>query len=490
MSAVEATHVSSLQGDLPLSLTGKGVLVGIIDTGIDYLNEEFMNSEGKTRITAIWDQTVSSKTNNNKIVPYGTVFTKEDINKAIELYKSGGDPYSIVPSKDEIGHGTNMAGIVGAYGKKKEIKGVAPECEFVIVKLSQANNVKSSLNINIPIYGLASIIVAIEYLKKILLTEGKPIVILLPLGTNMGNHKGNNIFHSFIESVSSNVGIVIVTGAGNEALKDGHVSGMIKKKDLVESVGVIFDEKQRNMIIEVWGDLPNIFDISVVSPSGEETGFIPAVLNSDKKYSFVFEKTEVQIQYFIPEEYSGEELISIYFSKITPGMWILKLRLKQGEMATFNAWLLQSGIAFPGTRFSTSDPYGTVTIPGDSDFVITVASYNQNNNSLLLNSGVSFRDEQIDKIDFAAGGVNTATVGLSKSIKVINGTSLSAAIGAGACALLFQWGIVEGNYPYLYIQSLKTFLRRGVDHRTNDVYPNSNWGYGMLNIYKIFESMK
>ena len=104
-------------------------------------------------------------------------------------------------------------------------------------------------------------------------------------------------------------------------------------------------------------------------------------------------------------------------------------------------------------------------------------------------SGLSFRQEYINKIDFAAGGVNTMTVVLNNSTQIINGTSLSAAIGAGACVLLFQWGIVQGNYPYMYSQSIKTFLRRGVNKRGKDIYPNPQWGYGIINFYKIFEEM-
>lgn len=489
ISAIDEAKVSSIQGGQPLNLTGKGVIVGIIDTGIDYLNKEFMDEEGKTRIVEIWDQTINSNINENKSVPFGTVYNKEQINRAINLYRNGGDPYSIVPSKDENGHGTNMAGIVGASGKNENIKGVAPECEFVIVKLSEANLLKKRLNINIPVYALPSIFIAVEYLKRILLNKNKPVVILLPLGSNNGNHKGDNIFNSFIESVSSNVGIVLVTGSGNEALQDGHVSGIIMNKDRIESIGLVIAENQKTMIAEFWIDLPNIMDISVVAPSGEETGFVTSTLNVNKKFSFTVEKTDIQIQYFLPEEYTGDQLISIYFSNISEGLWLLKLRLKYGEVATYNAWILQNGIALPGTRFSSSDPYGTVTIPGDSDFVVTVAAYDQNTDSLVPYSGVSFREEYIDKIDFAAGGANTKTVGLNNSIKIINGTSLSAAIGAGACILLFEWGIVKGNYPYMYVQSIKTFLRRGVDKRRNDIYPNPNWGYGMLNIYKIFEMM-
>ena len=190
------------------------------------------------------------------------------------------------------------------------------------------------------------------------------------------------------------------------------------------------------MGIEIWIDLPSIVDINLVSPSGEETGFIQAAINVQRDNKFIFEKTQTRISYFLPEEYAGNELISIYFANIASGIWQIKLKLRSGETAKYNAWLWQYGLSLPNTRFSPSDPYGTITTPGDSNFVVTVAAYNQNNNNLLTYSGLSFRQEYINKIDFAAGGVNTMTVGLNNSTQIINGTSLSAAIGAGACVLL------------------------------------------------------
>ena len=488
ISAIESAQVNLLQASIPLALNGEGVVLGIIDTGIDYLSEEFRDNNGQSRIIYIWDQTIQSD-NKNIIVPFGSVYTREQINKAIEVHQAGGNPYDIVPSRDVNGHGTAMAGIVGATGINKDIKGIAPECQFVVVKLSEANYTKKLMGIKKPLFSLPAIFSAIEYLKNILFTEEKPLVILLPLGSNNGNHKGDNIFDSFIESVSSNVGIIIVTGSGNEANKDGHVSGTIVDRENIEVIDLLVEDNQKYMYTEIWVDLPSIIDINLVSPSGEETGFIKGSVNIYKTNNFIFEKTQTRITYYLPEEYTGEELISIYFADIAPGIWQIKLKLRNGEMAKYNAWLWQSSIALPGTRFLPSNQYGTVTIPGDSDFVVTVAAYNQNNNNLLSYSGVSFKEEYIDKIDFAAGGVNTMTVGLDNSTQVINGTSLAAAIGAGACVLLFQWGIVKSNYPYMYSQSIKTFLRRGVIKRGKDIYPNPEWGYGIINFYKIFENM-
>lgn len=489
ISAIQATQVDFLQVSLPLNLTGHDVVVGIIDTGIDYLNEEFTDEKGKTRINQIWDQTIEPKDGEKSYVPFGTVYNRDEIDRAIEAKRRGEDPYKIVPSVDKIGHGTNMAGIVGASGKNPLIKGVAPECEFVIIKMVEAIRIKQEFSLDTPVFNITSIFAAIEYLRKYLLVTNKPVCILLPLGSNNGDHRGTNILDSYIESVCSINGIVLVTGAGNEGAKDGHASGLIKDKNRSEIVDLIIAEGQKSLFLEIWIELPNIAEVNIIAPSGEETGVIPAILNISKKYSFIFEQTRAEVYYYLPEEYSGAEMIRIYFYDLQPGIWKLTLGAKLGENIRYDAWILQSDLVKPGTRFVTGDNYGTVTTPGDSDFVITVAAYNQNNNNLLSYSGVAFREDYSDKVDFAAGGVNTMTVGLDNKIDVINGTSLSAAIGAGACVLLFQWGVVDGNYRYMYSQSMKTFLTRGTKQRPGDEYPNPHLGYGLINFYEIFSKM-
>ena len=102
---------------------------------------------------------------------------------------------------------------------------------------------------------------------------------------------------------------------------------------------------------------------------------------------------------------------------------------------------------------------------------------------------MAFSDNYIGIIDVAAGGVNARTVAPNNTTAIVNGTSVSAAILAGACAMLFQWGIVEGNYPNIYSQTIKTYIERGTVQRSGDIYPNPQWGYGILNILKMFQNM-
>ncbi len=133
VSPQETDNISTIVNNPYLGLDGSGVIVGIVDTGIDYLNKEFMREDDTSRILTIWDQKSTKKPNDSVYV--GSIFTNEDINNAIKSKEDGGDPYAIVDSRDEIGHGTKLASIIGARGYNRNIKGIAPNCDFAIVKL-------------------------------------------------------------------------------------------------------------------------------------------------------------------------------------------------------------------------------------------------------------------------------------------------------------------------------------------------------------------
>ena len=489
ISPIGAANVGSVQINTPLNLTGRDVLVGIIDTGIDYLSNEFMTTSGKTRINFIWDQTIENKAGINRTVPYGTEYYSEEINIAIELFKQGKDPYVVVPSKDKIGHGTNMASIIGAAGINNELKGVAPECEFCIVKLAEPIIYKDDTNINIPVFDLTSIFIGIVRLYEYSLKSLKPMVIYLPLGSNSGNHRGNGIINELIQNVSSSVGVVVVTGAGNEGAEGGHTSGTISTVGGTEDIYLNISKEQNSLVVEIWVETPNIMSINVISPSGEDTGIIPVLINSKQEFNFVFEKVSVQVFYFIPEATTGDELILVYFQNLQPGTWKLRLTANIITNGVFNAWIPVKGISLGDTAFIQSDNYGTFTTPGDSPNIITAAAYNQNNNNTLKYSGMAFKNDLLQTINIAAGGVNQKALGPNNKVDIVSGTSVSAAVVSGVCLLMFQWGIVDDNFPSMYSESLITFLVRGAGKRRGDLYPNPEWGYGMLDVFKIFSTI-
>ncbi|MBN1045289.1 peptidase S8, partial [Clostridium botulinum] len=421
--------------------------------------------------------------------PYGALYVKDKINEAIKAYNEGKSPYDIVPSIDEIGHGTSMSGIIGATGKNPELKGVAPDCKFVVVKLIEDYSNKAQFNAQVPIFNITAIISALEFLYEYSLRKSEPMVIYLPLGSNSGNHRGNGILPEYIESISNSRGIVVVTGAGNERSRAGHASGVISKAGETRNVELNVSPNQKYLWVEIWVEAPNIMTVDIVSPSGENTGVIPAIINLSEEYNFIFEKTSIKIEFYIPEENTGDELIRIDFFDLQPGIWKIKLIANLVLDGKYNIWIPQYGLSVGDTSLSPSDPFGTFTNPGDSTSIITVAAYNQNNNNIVNYSGMSFLDDYIDRVDIAAGGVNAVTVAPNNAITTVNGTSVSAAVVAGTCAILFQWGIIEGNDPYMYSQTMKTYLTRGTKQRSGDSYPNPQWGYGILDVLGIFSNM-
>lgn len=491
ISPLEASQANFLQlENLPLNLTGKGVTVAVIDTGIDYLNEEFMDRDGISRIDLIWDQTIDSDKEYKDVrVPFGTVYTHQEIQSAIDENKKGNDPYAIVPSKDKYGHGTKMTGLIGATGKNPSLRGVVPDCRFISIKLIEDIGYKDFFNATVPIFNICMLFSSLEFLYQYSLKSNSPLVIYLPLGSNLGNHRGIAIIDQFIDFISLHTNIIVVTCTGNEARTDTHSMGQITGEEQTKVIDLDIPSEEKNMWVEIWVDAPNILSIDVISPSGENTGIINSLINNTIYYTFLFEQTSLKVNYYIPEEFSGNELIRLRFSNLQPGIWRLRL---SGELildATFNAWIPQKGLISPGTRLTPSYTYGTITNPGNSEFAATIAAYNQSNNNILNYSGLARSSDFANTIDVAAGGFNALTVAPGNKTDIVNGTSVASAIGAGACAMLFQWATVDKNDPYPYAKTLKTYLARGISTRPGDLYPNPQWGYGMLNIFNMFKNM-
>lgn len=490
ISPLEASKANFLQLDLPLNLTGKGVNVAMIDTGIDYLNEELMDNNGQTRVEIIWDQTISGiKPFEESPIPFGTLFRKNEIQAAISAYREGKSPYDIVASKDEIGHGTNAAGIIGSAGKNPNLKGVVPECDFLVVKLIRDYSYEAQFKVNIPVYNITAIMAALEFVYRYALAHPKPTIIYFPLGTNLGNRRGSGLLEQYIQNISVNRGIALVTSTGNQRANSEHTSGFISGVGMTSVIEIDVSPLQNDLWVEVWVDAPNIMSLEIISPAGESSGLISALINTLISYKFIFEKTTIKVNYYIPEEFTGDELIRIRFYNLQPGIWRLRLIGNSILNGRYNAWMNQNEITVGETKFSPEDTYGTITNPNGANFIITAAGYNQNNNNVVNYSGMAFVDQYVNVIDVAAGSVNALTIAPNNKVAVANGTSVAAAIVAGACAMLFEWGIVKGNDPHMYAQTLKTYLARGTTRRGGDIYPNPQWGYGMLNILLMFENM-
>lgn len=489
ISPTDVDGIASIKINNYLNLTGKGVIVGMIDTGIDYLNKELIREDGTSRIIKIWDQSIQS----NKIegLYIGTEYNNEDINKAIQASNAGGNPYDIVPTKDENGHGTSMAGIIGARGYNSKIEGIANDCDFIIVKLIVSLNYNKILRENnlpvVPVYNNSEVLSAIEYLRKSAYELRRPLVIYLGVGSQNGSHDGVNITSRFITSIARRRDIVVVAGTGNSGASEGHSTNF---------VGIVGESKESELLItkeikvftlQVWIKRPNKMSLNIIAPTGEESGFITPNIESKDKRQFYLLNTEVEIRGYDPESFTGHQLFIIDFKGIKRGVWKIRLRGEYITDGRYDIWLVDKTLLPEGTKFLNPNPYNTLTIPSTASNVITVAYYDGTTKSIVSSSGKGFNTNYLINPDIATEGINILTISSgSDSIAKVSGSSAAASIVVGACALLLQWGIVDGNDTSLYSTKMRSLLIYSADREDIYEYPNENLGYGKLNLQDVF----
>ncbi|WP_291547276.1 S8 family peptidase [Clostridium sp. HMP27] len=490
----ESANIYQFHVNPYLNLLGTGVYVGIIDTGIDYLNKEFMYEDDTTKILSIWDQSDNEGTH-PKGLNYGTEYNRAQINEAITISKNQGDPYRVVRQRDTIGHGTQMAGIIGARGYNKEIIGAAPDVQFIVVKLRQASADAidegiASISTPVPVYEGTDIITAIRYVSDVAKSLNKPTVIFIPLGTNCGPHDGNTIIERYIDEVSKVRGIAVVTGVGNEGDENGHTSGTLEKQGDRKVIELNMAPEQRSLVFQIWVRRPDVFSIGIVSPSGETIDRIPAKLQEVEQINLVFERSRVFVEYSLPEELTGDELILIRIENARPGVWQFVLYGDLVLDGRYDAWLPQKPLVREGTRFLNPTPFVTIQTPATARQVLVAAFYNQNTNAIVVESGRGYTRDGRVVPNVAAGGINAKTTAVGGGVTTISGSSVAAAVYAGACALLYQWGLVDGNDPSLFVGKMKTYFIRGARRRQGDIYPNPEWGYGQLDLERVFETIR
>ena len=493
ISPLEASGAPVFNNNPYLRLNGRGVLVGIIDTGIDYLNKEFQREDDTTRIVRIWDQTIQGDKDIYDL-KYGTEYTEDQINQAISLQTSGGDPYSIVPSKDDIGHGTRLAGIIGGRGINPDLKGAAPDCQFVIVKLSRATKVELDAAVidktDVPSYTPWSALLALRYIIAVARELKRPVVVFEPLGSNMGSHIGNGIVEQSINNYSSQSGTVVVVPTGNQGNTDTHTEGIIESAGDIKDIEIRVGEKQKNLPIEIWVNKPNRVKLSIVSPSGEVIDNLEAKNTNNERIKFLYEGTEMIVNFTSPELSTGDSLIFIRAYNLKAGIWKFRLTGQYIVDSKYYAWIPQRELLDSETKFLNSVGYTTLTLSSTSSGAISVAYYNQDDNSVISESGRGYTRYGMIKPDIAAGGFNAIVTNPGGGTSVISGSSVAGAVVAGCCALILQWAVVDKNYPDIYSIQVKTYIISGAKGRPGDVYPNREWGYGMFDMQGVFDRIR
>lgn len=487
--SMEASGIPEIQNQPILALKGNGVLVGFIDTGIDYQNQVFRNLDGSSRIAAIWDQTIQSGDPPEGFL-YGTEYTKQQIDEALESE----NPLVVVPSIDENGHGTFLAGIAaGSENEDGSFFGAAPKSMIAMVKLKPAKRYLRDfffIKEGAEAYQENDLMAGMDYLRKLAEKLDMPLVIGIGLGTNQGSHFGLAPIEQLIRQISSVVGNIVVTAAGNETGRGHHYHGIYPSEQEYEEVEIRVGEEERGFSLEFWARAPEYYSIAIRSPSGEYTPRIVTRFTSSQVLDFVFEETKIYVDYRTVVQGEGDFLILIRFQNPTPGIWTIRVYNSLYINGNYNMWLPMYGFISPDTVFLRPSPDTTLTIPATTGNVIVTSAYNHVNGGIYINSSRGYPLSNIIKPDLAAPGVNVYGPLVGNRFGRMTGTSVAAAHMAGAAALLLEWALVRDNREILTTGDAIAFFIRGASRKPGVVYPNREWGYGTLDVYQVFERIR
>lgn len=463
--------------DMPLSLRGKGTLIGIVDSGIDYENAEFRNEDGTTRIVSLWDQSVNGRPPAGYLA--GTEYTREQIDAALAT-EDKEVRRQMVKTSDVSGHGTAVAGIAAGNGRGSEgrrFRGAAPEAELIIVKMGAPREGGFPRT--------TELMRGVDYIVRKAVELRRPVAINISFGNTYGSHDGTSLVERFLNDIADMWKNVICIGSGNEGASAGHVSGKVRRQ-ISETVELAVQQREPALSIQIWKSYVDEMGVSVISPSGRQVGPFYEFLGAQR---YILGDTELLIYYGEPKPYSVKQ--EIYLSLlpgkqyIESGVWKIVLtpgRIVDGE---YQMWLPTQTSLNMGTAFLQPNSMSTLTIPSTASLAVTVAAYDARTFSYADFSGRGpagmYEGENVLKPDIAAPGVRVTAPVPGGGYQSFSGTSFAAPFVTGSAALLMEWGIVRGNDPYLYGEKVKAYLRKGAKQLAGyERWPNALLGYGAL----------
>ena len=508
-TSFDASGITATLNQPLLNVRGQGVLIGFLDTGIDYLREDFKVSDGRTRIAAVWDQTIQSgnyeedtgeaagteqydRKQAQGMVQYGTVYTREVINAALAAEREGQNPYDIVPSRDENGHGTFLAGVAAA-SETADYIGAAPEAEILMVKLKPAKKYLRDFYLlpeRVEAYSETDMMMGVRFLQQYAIREKKPLVICVGLGTASGSRTGALPFADLLNTLARQVNTVVVTCTGNEANNRTHTSGLAVSDTEPSEIEITVGAGERGFVMEIWAESLDILSVAITSPSGERIPRIPARIDTGGVYNFLLERSQVAVDYRVVESASGYEVIFMRFINPAQGIWKIHVYSLTNIVGRYNAWLPLKQFLSGDTYFLNSNPSTTLTEPGAAERVISVGAYNHITDASYAASGRGYTATGLIKPDFVAPGVDVYGVRAGGGYTTRTGTSVAAAHAAGAAALLLTWGVKDGNLPYMGTNEVKSVLIRGAKRENSTVYPNNIYGYGKMDVIEAFNKLR
>lgn len=453
-------------------LTGRGVLVAVLDSGITYQRADFRKRNGDTRIRFLWDQTL------------GREFNEEQINEALRA-DTEQQGFEAVPSVDVSGHGTAVAGIAAGYHPEREYTGAAPEADLLIVKLGVPGELGFPRTTEI----MRGVTYALRKAEEL----NMPLVINLSFGNSYGSHDGSSLLERFLDNASEIGRTVICVGSGNEGSSGGHLSGNVNR---LQEVELAVAEYETGVNVQIWKNYNDVYEIRLRSPGGEEAEVTASVESG--KYTLTLEQTQILVYLGEPTPYSVAQEIYLDMLPlrqedspyINSGVWTIIINPVKVVTGEYYLYLPAGAGRNSRTVFYGPTPEVTLTIPSTAAKVITVGAYNSTYDAYADFSGRGYADADrtigvvtagLTKPDLVAPGVDILAPDRYNGYAGFTGTSFATPIVTGSAALLMEWGIVRGNDSYLYGEKVKAYLRAGAQPlRGEEVYPNDRVGFGKL----------
>lgn len=481
------------------SYRGKGVIVGIFDSGIDWKHEDFIDAQGKSRILLLWDMTDNGGPHPEGF-DYGTEYTQAQINDEID-----GTPTGLVREKDTVGHGSHVAGIAagdgsatGNGGEPGTYMGMAPLADLIIVKGGD-NSFSTSNQVNGTYY-------FIEKAKNL----GRPVVVNFSISGHLGPHDGTELHEQAIDAAVGK-GKAIVVAASNEGGEPLHAREEIGAGEKLKTTFNIL-EGAEDLWIDIWHKGTDRMEITITTP----TGYTTSAYRSGSLENWKYWNTDAgRVGLVAPlknSENQDYEFIIWIDNKggkaIKTGEWYFELKGVQISNGRFDAYTNTSKAEFT----SNVDLTGLVGMPGTARGAITVAAYvtknswkSQNGSNYYYSSRPTLWDiaafsspgptrDGREKPEITAPGQGIVSV-LSRDSEpsasniipdgvhyLTQGTSMAAPHVTGAAALIFE------KKPDLSSSQVKALLSQSgyVDSYTGDVW-NPDWGFGKLVIPAAME---
>ena len=453
-------------------LYGDGVLVAVLDSGVDYAHPDFRNEDGTTRILALWDQTIPGRPPAGYRI--GTEYTKEQIDEAL----AQSDPVrrrELVPSTDASGHGTRVLGIAAGNGRAGGIRyrGVAPRSSILVVKLGVPRTDSFPRT--------TELMQALDYCIRKAMEYSLPVAVNISFGNTYGAHDGTSLLETYITDMANIWKSVICIGTGNEGYAAGHASDSLQegeKKRIQLAVG----EYEGALNLQIWKSYLDDISVSLESPGGRSAGFIRNVPGAQR---FALEQTDILLYYGEPSPYSQSQEIYLEFlpqtEYVDSGIWTLTLEAREIRDGRFHLWLPSAAVLNANTRFLEPEPYITLTIPSTARRTVAVGAYDSRSRTYADFSGRGDTRDGRERPILAAPGVDVVTTVPGGGYAAATGTSFATPFVTGAAALLMQWGITDGNDPFLYGEKAAAYLKKGAQPLPAfREYPNPQIGWGTL----------